>query len=67
MISEAKMADLFQRGQFLVKGFSELNSFDWNVYWGERLFFIRKHVPANVLSRKTSIENVFVELKLNNG
>ena len=53
MLSETKTDDSFPKGQFLIKGFGNPFRIDRNVNGGGILFYVRKDIPAKLLSVET--------------
>ena len=65
MIVESKLDDSFAHGQFLIDGFHTSFRFDHNKNGGEILLYVRKDIPAKILSHDfPSAESFFVEIIL---
>ena len=65
MISESKLDDSFPDGQFLIDGFHMPFRFDHNKNGGGILLYVRKDIPAQILSHDfPSAESFFVEIIL---
>ena len=65
MLTETKIDDSFPKGQFLIKGFGDPFRIDRNVNGGRILFYVRKDIPAKLLSVETlPTESFYVEINL---
>ena len=60
MIFESKLDDSFAHGQFLIDGFHMSFRFDHNKDGGEILLYVRKDIPAKILSHDFPSDKAFL-------
>ena len=65
MISETKIDNSFQKGQFLIKDFCESFRIDRNIHGGGILFYVREDIAVKLLSvEHLPTECLFIEINL---
>ena len=65
MISETKLDNSFQEGQFLIEGYSKPYRIDLNFHGGGIMLYVRADIPSKLLSTELlPMEDFYVEINL---